>query len=54
MTNPTIRRRAQPKLTTIPIDLSRRSRRAIEVMAVRNGLSFEQQIVTLVCTHPAI
>jgi len=47
-------RNPKPKLTTIPIDLSRRSRRAIEVMAVRNGLSFEQQIVTLVCTHPAI
>ncbi len=37
-----------PKLTAIPLDLTRRARRQIQVMAVRNGVSFEQQVITMV------
>ena len=48
MPNQTRTLRAPQKFTTIPLDLSRRARRQIQVMAARNGVSFEDQVVTLV------
>lgn len=41
-------RNPNPRYTVIPVDFSARQRRAIDVMAARNGVSVEQQIVTLV------
>jgi hypothetical protein len=55
--NPTrirTRRASQPKSAVIPLDLSVRCRRVINVMAIRNGISIEEQITMLVRTHPAI
>ena len=48
MTRPTIRRRAQPKPTIIQVDLTRRQRRAIAVMAARNGVTFAAQHIALI------
>jgi hypothetical protein len=49
MTHPTIRRRAaQPKFTIIPVDLTRRQRRAIAGMAARDGVSFAAKHYALV------
>jgi hypothetical protein len=54
MIHPTIRRRAKPKLTIIPVDLTRRQRRAIAGMATRNGVSFAAQHYALVCKQLGI